>query len=159
MSIVPSNFTDLHKTVDSLFRDFASALPGPTRRGNFFSLSGDSSVRCDIQENQDNYVVWMDLPGVNKDQVRLTGKESEVYLEVHLPELERDDLDKFVVMQRYHGNTWRKIQFPEDIKIEEAKANFQNGVLCLMIPKESPKKQEYKEIPLMQGGEGHERQD
>lgn len=139
MSVLPTDFTNFHRTVDNMFRDFASAIGGTTsRQGAAIGLHGNPLVRTDIFDEGNLYKIWLDLPGCNKNNVKLQmNAGNELSVKVEKIEVPREELEKYVVMQRPHGNLERRIQLPDEVKLEELTAHMEDGVLLLQIPKKA----------------------
>ncbi len=55
--------------------------------------------------------------------------------------------------ERSYGRFWRLIPLPEDAQVEQAKANFENGVLQITIPIPESQQQR-RQIPISGGGTG-----
>ncbi len=96
------------------------------------------------KEKKDKYIIEMDLPGYEKENINLSLKDG--YLEVTAEVNKEDDneeKDKFVHKERYYGHCSRSFYVGEQIKEEEVNAEFKNGILKICIPK----KEERKELP------------
>ena len=57
---------------------------------------------------------------------------------------ESDEEERYVHKERYFGECSRSFYVGENIKEEDIKATFKNGILSLTVPKEQPKKLEEK---------------
>ena len=121
-----------------LFRDFFEG-------DDFFPIRRESAImKTDIKEKKDKYIIEMDLPGYEKENINLSLKDG--YLEVTAEVKKEDDneeKDKFVHKERYYGHCSRSFYVGEQIKEEEVNAEFKNGILKICIPK----KEERKELP------------
>ena len=101
-------------------------------------------MKTDIKEKKDKYIIEMDLPGYEKENINLSLKDGylEVTAEVN-KEDENEEKDKFVHKERYYGHCSRSFYVGEQIKEEDVNAEFKNGILKICIPK----KEERKELP------------
>ena len=121
-----------------LFRDFFEG-------DDFFPIRRESAImKTDIKEKKDKYIIEMDLPGYEKENINLSLKDGylEVTAEVN-KEDENEEKDKFVHKERYYGHCSRSFYVGEQIKEEDVNAEFKNGILKICIPK----KEERKELP------------
>lgn len=121
-----------------LFRDFFEG-------DDFFSTKRVSSImQTDIKEKADKYIIEMDLPGYEKENIKLSLKDGylEVTAEVKKEE-NNDDNEKFVHKERYYGQCSRSFYVGDQIKEDEISAEFKNGILKICVPK----KEEEKELP------------
>ena len=118
----------------------------------FFMNSGESKLmKTDIKEKKDKYVVSIDLPGYDKDCIKIDIDNG--YLTVHAKtnhhEEEKEE-GKYVRKERYMGECSRSFYIGDDVKEDDIKASFKNGTLHIEIPKHEENKQvkEKKYIPI-----------
>ena len=120
--------------------------------GNDLFPRRDSSImKTDIKEKKDKYVIQMDLPGYEKDNIDLQLKDG--YLEVTASvEKEEDNSkdEKFVHKERFYGHCSRSFYVGDEISEEDIHAQFKNGILEIDIPKKDPKEElpEAKKIEI-----------
>ena len=81
-----------------LFRDFFEG-------DDFFRASNQNSImKTDIKEKKDKYIIEMDLPGYEKENINLSLKDG--YLEVSAKVQKEDnweDSDRYVQKERFYG--------------------------------------------------------
>ena len=118
---------------DDLFKDMMS--PG------FFikPLHGDplpQSIKVDVKESADAYTANAELPGVSKNDIQVTVEGNVVTLRAEARQQDQQTADeKTLRSERYFGSVARSFQLPVDVDDDKAKARFDNGVLCLTLPK------------------------
>ena len=113
-------------------------------RDPFFNEGETKLMRTDIKEKKDKYLVDIDLPGYNKEDIKIEIEDG--YLTIHATtdsHKEEKDEGKFVRKERYFGECSRSFYIGDNITEDEIKASFKNGTLRLQIPK----KEEQKELP------------
>ena len=120
-------------------------------RDPFFNESESKLMKTDIKEKKDKYLIDIDLPGYDKDNIKIEIQDG--YLTIHASiNKENDDEEKgkYVRKERYVGECSRSFYVGENIKEEDIKAKFKNGTLTLEIPKKEEKKQlsDKKYIPI-----------
>ena len=97
-------------------------------------------MKTDLKEHDDGYELLVDLPGFKKDQIDLQLQNG--YLTVSAAKgVEADDKDKkgrIVHQERYTGSMTRSFYIGENVREEDVKASFEDGVLRLDFPKEKP---------------------
>ena len=111
-----------------------------------------SVMKTDIKEVDDNYEMDIELPGFAKED--LTAKLSNGYLTIaakHEENNEAKDDGKYIRRERYYGECTRTFFVGDDIKEEDIKAKFENGILKLLIPKNAPKKIEENRYIAIEG--------
>ena len=107
----------------------------------FFPRKERNLMRTDIREKKDKYIIDVDLPGFEKNNIKLTLKDG--YLNIHA-KVERNndnkEEEKFVRRERFFGECSRSYYVGDEIKEEDINAEFKNGILKLEIPKKEEQK-------------------
>ncbi len=100
----------------------------PERMENLFTPA------LDIYETPDGLVLEADLPGVSGDNLRVNvqGNVLEIYGKVRWP-VPRDA--RAVYEEVRIGDFFRSFILPEEVDVDAITAEFQNGVLRLVLPK------------------------
>ena len=119
--------------------------------GVFFNEGESKLMKTDIKEKKDEYVIDIDLPGYEKEGIKLNIQDG--YLTVHATvnkEEKDEEKGKFVRKERYSGECSRSFYDGENVTENEIKAKFKNGTLTIEIPKKEEKKElpEKKYIPI-----------
>ncbi|MGN1301031.1 MAG: Hsp20/alpha crystallin family protein [Clostridia bacterium] len=120
-------------------------------RDPFFTEGETKLMKTDIKEKKDKYLVNIDLPGYEKENIKIEIEDG--YLTVHATtdsQKEEKEEGKFVRKERYLGECSRSFYIGEDIKEEDIRASLKNGTLQLEIPKKEEQKAllEKKYIPI-----------
>ena len=111
-------------------------------RDPFFDEGESRVMKTDIKEKKDKYIIDIDLPGYEKDNIKIEVEDG--YLTVHATidsNKEEKDEGKFVRKERYMGSCSRSFYVGDDVKEEDIKATFRNGILKLEVPKVEEKKE------------------
>jgi len=100
-------------------------------------------MKTDVKETDNSYEVDIDLPGFKKDEIE--AKLENGYLTISaakgLDKEEKDEKDgKYIRKERYSGAMSRSFYVGDELKQEDIKAKYQDGILKLSVPKEEPKK-------------------
>ena len=114
-------------------------------RDPFFTGERESKLmRTDIKEKKDKYIVDIDLPGYEKEDIKIEVDNGYLIVNAktnhHKDEKEEG---KYVRKERFVGECSRSFYVGENVKQEDIKASFRNGTLKIEIPK----KDEPKELP------------
>lgn len=118
---------------------------------DFFPKKERSLMKTDIREKKDKYVIDIDLPGFEKENINLALKNG--YLEISAKvekEDKNDDEEKFVRRERFYGECSRSFYVGDEIEEDDIEAEFKNGILKIEIPKkeEQKKENETKQISI-----------
>lgn len=108
----------------------------------FFKRNDNKLMRTDIKEHNDNYVISVDLPGYDKENIKVDITDG--YLTVSAKtdsENNEDEKGKYVRRERYFGECSRSFYVGDDISVEDVDASFKNGTLIMEIPKMDSKKE------------------
>jgi len=95
----------------------------------------DFSPAVDVTEDDTRYRIELDLPGVERDDVKVT-VENDVLTISGERKTEREEEDgKVHRIERHFGSFLRTFRVPEDADGESVGASFKNGVLSVSLPK------------------------
>lgn len=111
--------------------------------GEFFGAQGAQasekpgswSPRSDISENSDSYHIQVDLPGIEKRDVKINFSDDVLSIEGTRIQAEQSEDQKFFRVERKFGPFKRTFSFKKAVDSKKIKAEFSNGVLALVIPK------------------------
>lgn len=109
----------------------------------FFNSHNESKVmKTDIKEKEKSFVLEMDLPGFSKEDIKIEVENGYLTVNAKMNKLDEDEEEgKFIRKERYYGECSRSFYIGEEIKEEDIKALFRNGILKLEIPKVDLEKQ------------------
>ena len=117
----------------------------------FFPKKERNLMKTDIREKKDKYVVDIDLPGFEKENISLSLNNG--YLDISAKtekEENSEDEERFVRQERFYGECSRSFYVGEDITEEDINAKFNNGILKIEIPKKEKQEKlpESKQIEI-----------
>jgi HSP20 family protein len=117
----------LREAMDQLFND---AFTRPV------SMSGGSVIPAiDVYQNNDAVVVKAALPGLKADDVQISVTADVLTLR---GEFKREDEQKdatYHIREQRYGSFERSIMLPSDVQTDKSKADFENGILTITLPK------------------------
>ena len=95
-------------------------------------------IKIDVSENNGNYVVHAEIPGVKKDdiQVNIDGDQVSISAEIR-SENEAKEGDRVLHRERYYGKLARVFSLGADIDQSGAAAKYSDGLLELTLPKKA----------------------
>ncbi len=121
-----SGFEDFYNLID----DFFSNTWMPMR-----SMMRDT-FRLDIQENEREYCIEAELPGVKKEEITLELKDDgRLTISVEREESLEEEKKNYVHRERRYSSMQRSI-YLRDAKTEGVKAQLKDGILRIIVPKE-----------------------
>ena len=109
----------------------------------------DRSLATDIKEFDSYYEVKADLPGINKEDIKVTYANDTLTIRAkHTANNEEKDDDGHYLRRERTSSTYERSFAMKDIDEENIKATFENGVLTLELPKKIVKEIHGKDIPI-----------
>lgn len=117
----------LREAMDRLFDDAFTRPP---------SANGVSVLPAvDLFETADEVVMKANLPGLTSDDVQITVTSDVLTLRGELKPADKYKDATYHVMERRSGTFERSVMLPIDVQTEKARADFENGVLTITLPK------------------------
>ena len=111
---------------------------------DFFRGRENHLMKTDIREKKDKYLIDVDLPGFEKENINLELKNGYLQISAKIEKEDKnDDEEKFVRKERFFGECSRSFYVGDEIEEEDIQAEFKNGTLRIEIPK----KEEQKKLP------------
>ena len=122
---------------DEFFRDFPLGYSIKPLHGD--PLPSPDKIKVEVKENGDNVVVQAEIPGVSKDDIDISVERNVVTIQAEVKQYDADTQnDKILHSERYYGSVQRSFALPSDVVSEKASAKYEDGILTLTIPKQSP---------------------
>lgn len=103
---------------------------------------------ADVIENNDEYILKMDIPGVEKKDVKLSYSNGELTISGERKEEKESKDSKYHRIERSYGKYFRSFKLPEKIVDDRISAEFNNGSLKITIPKAEEVKPKEIEIKV-----------
>lgn len=117
----------LREAVDRLFDD-AFTRPIGTNGGSIIPA-------IDLYQTDDEVVVKAALPGLKPDDVQITVTNDLLTLRGEFKWENGQKNATYHIREQRHGSFERSISLPVAVQTEKAKADFQNGILTISLPK------------------------
>ena len=99
-----------------------------------------------MREKDNGYLVDIELPGYAKEDIKAELKDGYLTITASRNDNkeEKDEKGRYIRRERYTGTCKRSFYVGENVKQEDIKAGFQDGILRLAVPKDIPKPVEEK---------------
>jgi HSP20 family protein len=95
------------------------------------------SIRLDISEDEKNYMVEADLPGIKKEDIKVSIEGNQVTVSAETKQEKEERTKDMLRSERHVGQQYRSFTLPNDVDDAKAQAKYENGVLRLTLPKKS----------------------
>lgn len=114
---------------DDFFRGFAL-------RPLFGQMESEPQMRLDVAESDKAYTVKADIPGVKKEDIKVSVDGNHVSISAEVKkEKEEKEGSKVVRSERYYGSVSRSFSLAQDVDQGAVTAKYNDGVLELNLPK------------------------
>lgn len=136
-----SNLTRFNSLFDdAFFNDFFR----PMKRSE-----GERMPAIDVHESKDSYLIKVDLPGVAKEDVKISLENGVLTVRGETKrEASEQQEGRLIRQERHFGQFLRRLSVGDDVDTEAISARFENGVLNLRLPKRAPQEKPGLEIKI-----------
>ena len=110
-------------------------------------MSNNTLMKTDIHEKDGKYILDIEVPGVKKEDVKISLYNGNLTVAVEHNESneEKDAKGNLVRSERNFGSCSRSFYVGDNIKAEDVKAKFENGMLQVTVPSAKQKQIESTE--------------
>lgn len=106
----------------------------------------DFVPRVDIAEDKDSVAVHVDLPGMEKDQIKVVVQDGILTISGERKEESEKQEKNYIRAERVYGKFSRSFTLPENVDSEKISADYKNGLLSVVLAK--TEKSKPKEITV-----------
>jgi HSP20 family protein len=130
----------LFPDVDRLFDDFFS--------NTFFDVpKAEATMNVDIKEDEKNYIVEAELPGVDKKDIHIKTKDDYLTISVEQEENKEEENANYIRRERCSRSLKRSF-YMGNVDDSKIAAKYENGILTLTLPKKEVIVDEGKDIEV-----------
>jgi HSP20 family protein len=138
--------TDVNRVFDAFFGE--RPANGPARRW---------VPAIDLVETDDHFVLKVDLPGLEKDDVEIEVKDGLLTVSGERNAEHEERKDGYHRIERAYGAFSRSLTLPQGVEADQVQADFDKGVLEVRIPKPAERKPHRVQIGASVEGEAQEK--
>jgi len=136
----PREFFSIQEEINRMFDNMLGAQGRDDDQMRLAPLS-------DVVENKDDYMVSVELPGMKKEDVKISLRNNSLTVSGEKKkEFESKD-ETYHRVERAFGAFNRTFVIPSEVDSSKIKAEFKDGILTVQLPKVEAAKP--KEIPIM----------
>jgi HSP20 family protein len=126
-------FLSLHREMNRLFDDvFRGALESPRMTGG---EGGMIMPKIDVSESESDVRICAELPGVAEKDVEVTLNDDILTIRGEKRAERQEERENLHISERSFGTFQRSMRLPFPVEPDQVKADFQNGVLTVTLPK------------------------
>lgn len=139
---------DPFRGFDSMLRRVNDFYEDVNRGGIRFEV-GDFQPRVDVSEDATSVTIHAELPGIQKEDVKITITDQNVITIRGEKKRETKSAERnFMRIERSYGAFTRSFTLPDNLKHDAVSAAFDSGVLTITIPKAEPTRPKEQEISI-----------
>jgi len=97
--------------------------------------SGLATLPLDVSENENEFVVKASLPGVKPEDVQITVHGDTLTIRAETKAEEEKKGERWHLRERRSGSFQRSLSLATPVNSDKAQAQFEHGVLTLVLPK------------------------
>ena len=122
--------------VEDLFDQMQKMFEEVQDTGRGLASDFTGSLPVDIQEEDEEYIMTADLPGVEKDEINITGDESSVEISAESEAEMKEENEKYIRRERRSRTFRRTVAWPQPVDPETISAEYDEGVLTITAEKQ-----------------------
>lgn len=146
----------LRRQFADLVEDFDRGLLHSPFRGAHFGvepslrreLSWTFSLPVDITENEANYEITAELPGLDDSNIDVKVANGTLVIKGEKKEEKNEKRKDYYLSERRYGSFERRFSVPEGVDTNKIEASFKKGVLTVTMPKTTEAKAAEKKIQV-----------
>jgi HSP20 family protein len=128
-----ARFNPFSEMMEPFTDDFFKSL---ALRPVFRLAEGEPQMRLDLTEDDKNFFVKAEIPGVKKEDIKVSVDGNQVSLRAEVKkETEEKEGSKVIRSERYYGSVARSFNLGEGVDPTVSTAKYEDGVLQLTLPK------------------------
>lgn len=128
-----ARFNPFSEMMEPFNDDFFKSL---ALRPVFRLTEGEPQMRLDLTEDDKNFFVKAEIPGVKKEDIKVSVDGNQVSLRAEVKkETEEKEGSKVIRSERYYGSVARSFTLDESVDQAASTAKYEDGVLQLTLPK------------------------
>lgn len=137
------NLDKLHQELNNLFN--LSSMPGSRRS----LMEGHNwAPAIDVEDKKDRVVVKAELPGMKKEDVKVSVEENYLIIEGEKKEEEEKEEKGYYRRECSYGSFQRAVSLPSNVDTDNVDASYKDGVLKINLPKNEEEEPPTKEIDI-----------
>lgn len=134
MSSRRNPFSEIERMFERMSREIEEAT-SQWGGGELAPFGSGSDVAVDLVDEDDAFVVTIDVPGFERDEIDLRVSERTLWVRCERSEATDEEEESYLRRERRHRSVRRSIRLPSPVNAEEASAKLKNGILTVTVPK------------------------
>lgn len=143
MNLMKRNYLPFPKDLNQMLEHF---FKEPT--DSSFIDTGAWAPAVDIKEEKDKFIVVADIPGVNKEDIKVSLTNNVLTIQGQRQFEKSENKDNYSRMERVQGQFYRRFSLPQTVDESKIEASYKHGVLNVVIPKKESTVEKQIEVKI-----------
>jgi len=123
------------REMERMFRDFFIAPTLRARPWAFPELTSEMIPDVDLKETEREFTISASLPGMSKDDINIDVTHDRITISGERKAEEEKPEERYHVRQQNYGTFRVSYVLPSEVKPDDVKAVYKNGILEVKLPK------------------------
>jgi HSP20 family protein len=140
----PTDILSMQREINKMFDGFfRGSMPD---EGELLPSAWTPAV--DVAEHENEFVVKVELPGVTKDDVKITMQDNILTVRGEKKQEKETKDSSYHRVERAYGSFQRSFTLPTPVKNDKIEATYQDGILTVNLPKAEEAKRKQIEVKV-----------
>ncbi len=144
LATIPSSILNMQQEINRMFDRFFRG--GVLDDRDLFPATWMPAV--DLVEKEDEFVAKVELPGVHKDDVKITLQDNILTIRGEKKEEKESKDSNYHRLERSYGSFQRSFTLPTSVRQDKVEAEYRDGVLTITLPKAEEAKRKQIEVKV-----------
>jgi HSP20 family protein len=144
LATFPQDVLNIQREINKMFEGFLRG--GLQEETSLFPSAWTPAV--DVAEHDSEYVVKVELPGVNKDDVKIVMQDNILTVRGEKKQEAEKKESGYHRVERSYGSFQRSFTLPTSVRNDKIEANFRDGILSITLPKAEEAKPKQIEVKV-----------
>ncbi len=144
MPTFPGDMLNMQREINRMFDSFFRTSGGEEAD----MVASTWSPAVDIVEQESEYVVKLELPGVNKDDVKITMENNVLTVRGEKKQEKETTKGTRHRIERCYGAFQRSFTLPTTVRADRIEASYKDGILNVTLPKSEEAKAKSIEVKV-----------
>ena len=144
LATFPADVTNVQREINRVFDNFFRG--GMLDDGSLGASMWAPAV--DVQERDEAYQVKVELPGVDKDDVKITMEDNILTIRGEKKQEKDSKNSNYHRVERSYGSFQRSFTLPTSVKHDKIEASYKDGILSIALPKAEDAKPKQIEVKV-----------
>jgi HSP20 family protein len=143
LALFPTNVLSMQREINRMFDDF---FRSDTDEASL--LESEWKPAVDITEEENAYVAKVEIPGVEKEDVKITLQDNVLTIRGEKKAEKKTKDASMHRVERYYGSFQRSFSLPTSVRSDAVGAEYKDGILTVVMPKAEVTKPKQIEVKV-----------